>query len=222
MTLPRPKDLPQDDLGAEHEDRSVDPSTWPRLLVVDVEGNGAGPPDLVEVAALPMVDGAPDTSTAGAWLIRPPVPVTPFATRLHGLTNDRLADCPPWEQLAGQVLAMLDGAWICAHNAHVDYRALTRHLPTWQPAGVLDTLRLARATYPRLPSYTLDALIDHAHLDLSQAPDQRHRATFDAYATAHLLISMAARYPTWQDLTAAAVPPSLPGAPEPDQQQSLW
>ncbi len=198
------------------------PSPWPRLLVIDVEGNGASPPDLVEVAALPMLDGAVDTSTAEAWLIRPPVPVTPFAARVHGLTNDRLADCPPWEQVAAQVLTMLDSAWICAHNAHVDYRALTHHLPGWQPAGVLDTLRLAKATYPGLPSYTLDALIEHARLDLSRAPAQRHRATFDAHATAQLLISMADRYPTWQTLIAAAVPPGLPGAPEPDRRQTLW
>ncbi|WP_242334215.1 hypothetical protein [Streptomyces formicae] len=52
-------------------------STWPRLLVVDVEGNGLNPPDLVEVAALPVHAGRPDTSTAGAWLVRPPRPVTP-------------------------------------------------------------------------------------------------------------------------------------------------
>ena len=68
---------------------------WPRLLVVDVEGNGATPPDLVEVAILPLRAGTPDTSTAGAWLIRPPTAVTPFATRIHKLTNDELATCPP-------------------------------------------------------------------------------------------------------------------------------
>lgn len=35
------------------------PESWPaRLLVIDVEGNGASPPDLVEVAALPIRHGA--------------------------------------------------------------------------------------------------------------------------------------------------------------------
>ncbi|MGH3925767.1 MAG: hypothetical protein ACRDTT_23395, partial [Pseudonocardiaceae bacterium] len=53
-----------------------DTENWPRLLVVDVEGNGATPPDLVEVAALPVRAGTPDTRNAGAWLIRPPTPVT--------------------------------------------------------------------------------------------------------------------------------------------------
>lgn len=200
----------------------MNPSTWPRLLVVDVEGNGASPPDLVEIAALPIINGTPDTSTAGTWLIRPPVPVTPFAARIHGLTNDRLADCAPWADVADQVRSMLDGAWICAHNAHVDYAVLRRHLPDWQPAGVLDTLRLARATYPKLSSYKLDALIEHTHLNLSAAPACRHRATYDAYATSFLLLAMAAEYATWEALVVAAVPPGLPGAPELEQEPTLW
>lgn len=200
----------------------MSPSAWPRLLVVDVEGNGASPPDLVEVAALPIVNGTPDTSTAGAWLIRPPVPVTPFAARIHGLTNDRLADCPPWADVADQVRSMLDGAWICAHNAHVDYAVLRRHLPGWEPVGVLDTLRLARATYPKLSSYKLDALIEHTHLDLAAAPAHRHRATYDAYAASSLLLDMAAHYPTWDALVGTAVPPGLLGAPAPDEEPTLW
>ncbi|MEU7205452.1 hypothetical protein [Streptomyces sp. NPDC045470] len=57
---------------------------------------------------------------------------------------------------------------------------------------------------------------------LSAAPAQRHRATFDAYATAQLLIAMATHYRTWDQLVAAAVPPGLPGAPEPDQEPTLW
>ncbi len=105
--------------------------SWPRLLAVDVEGNGATPPDLVEVAALPLRAGIPDTSTARAWLIRPPTPVTAFATRVHKLTNDDLASCPPWESVRDQVRAMLHGAWICAHHARVDYQVLSRHLPGW-------------------------------------------------------------------------------------------
>ncbi|MEU1223873.1 3'-5' exonuclease [Streptomyces microflavus] len=197
-------------------------SSWPSLLVVDVEGNGANPPDLVEVAALPVRDGRPDTSTAGAWLTRPKSPVTPFAARVHGLTNKRLQHEPGWEEIADTVHTLLGGSWICAHNAHVDYKVLSAHLPRWQPAGVLDTLRLAKATYPGLPKYGLDALIEHVRLDLSAAPAQRHRATFDAYAAALLLIEMAGHYDTWDRLVAAAVPPGLPGAPQAEEEPTLW
>ncbi|WBB63535.1 3'-5' exonuclease [Streptomyces sp. WMMC500] len=196
--------------------------TWPRLLVVDIEGNGVTPPDVVEVAALPLHNGTPDTRTAGVWLIRPPVPVTPFASRVHKLTNEDLNSCPPWEEVREEVRAMLTGAWICAHNAGVDYRVLARHLPGWEPPGVIDTLRLARATYKEAPRHNLDALIQHTGLDLGQAPGQRHRAAFDAYATALLLLRMAEQYPTWEALVRAAVPPGLPGAPEPEQEPTLW
>ncbi|MEV7164466.1 3'-5' exonuclease [Streptomyces microflavus] len=197
-------------------------SSWPPLLVVDVEGNGANPPDLVEVAALPVREGRPDTSTAGAWLTKPRHPVTPFAARIHGLSNERLVDEPGWEEIADQVHTLLGTSWICAHNAHVDHRVIAAHLPTWQPAGVLDTLRLAKATHPGLPKYTLDALIEYLRPDLTAAPAHRHRATFDAHATAQLLILMADQYDTWDQLVAAAVPPGLPGAPEPEEDPTLW
>ncbi|MGW3101320.1 3'-5' exonuclease [Streptomyces sp. NPDC001100] len=198
-------------------------ASWPALLVVDVEGNGTNPPDLVEIAALPVRAGIPDTTTAGAWLIRPERPVTPRAADIHGLTNDVLAAQPVWAQLADEVGEFLGQDWICAHNAHVDYRELHRHLPTWKPAGVIDTLRLAKATYTDLPSYTLDALIKHVAPDLSQAPRVgRHRATYDAYVTAQLLLAMAGHYESWDQLIAAAVPPSLPGASEPEEEPTLW
>ncbi|WP_217166515.1 exonuclease domain-containing protein [Streptomyces sp. AC512_CC834] len=197
-------------------------ATWPALLVVDVEGNGTNPPDLVEVAALPVRDGRPDKSTAGWWLTRPNRPVTPFATRVHGLTNDDLAEQPAWAEIANQVRAFLGGAWICAHNAHTDYRVLGAHLSGWQPAGVLDTLRLAKVTYPDLGKYSLDALIEYVRPDLSEAPGARHRAAFDAFATARLLTAMASRFDTWDQLIAVAVPPGLPGAPEPARDPTLW
>ncbi|MGW0825208.1 3'-5' exonuclease [Streptomyces sp. NPDC002845] len=197
-------------------------ASWPALLVVDVEGNGTNPPDLVEVAALPIRDGRPDKSTARAWLTRPNRPITPYATKVHGLSNQDLANKPAWAEIAQEVHGFLSTAWICAHNAHTDYRVMTAHLPTWKPAGVLDTLRLARATFPGLGRYSLDALIEHVQPDLSEAPAQRHRATFDAFATAQLLIAMAARCETWDQLVAAAVPPGLPGAPEPDKDPTLW
>ncbi|MFG2964909.1 MULTISPECIES: exonuclease domain-containing protein [unclassified Streptomyces] len=197
--------------------------TWPELLVVDVEGNGTNPPDLVEIAALPIRAGQPDTTTAGAWLIRPQRPVTARAISIHGLSNDLLADKPTWPELADEIGEFFGTAWICAHNAHIDYRALNRHLLKWEPVGVLDTLRLAKATYPDLPSYSLDSLIEHACPDLSQAPRiGRHRAPYDAYATAQLLLAMADRYETWDQLIAAAVPPGLPGAPRPEEDPTLW
>lgn len=146
----------------------------------------------------------------------------PLCHPVHGLTNDALADKPAWAEVASRVHAFLGSTWISAHNTHTDYRVLSAHLPGWKPAGVLDTLRLAKSTFPGLGKYSLDRLIEHVQPDLSEAPGARHRATFDAYAAAQLLIAMASRYDTWDQMVAAAVPHGLPGAPEPEKDPTLW
>ncbi|MFE7592211.1 exonuclease domain-containing protein [Kitasatospora sp. NPDC057512] len=122
----------------------MDYQTWPRVVVVDVEGNAAQPPDLIEVAAIPVAAGQPVPSSARSSLIRPPRPITQPAMRVHRITNQDVARAPTWEQIAERVHADLEGAWIAAHNAHTDYGALLRHLPTWRPAA-----GCGRATDPR-------------------------------------------------------------------------
>jgi exodeoxyribonuclease X len=130
---------------------------------------------------------------------------------------------PTWDLIADHVRADPADTWIAAHNAHVDYRALSRHLPEWQPPGVLDTLRRARKMWPHLSRHTLDALLQHADIDLSAVPGQRHRAAFDAHATALLLLTLVSTLTTWEDLVAMAVPPGLPGAPAAaPAQPTLW
>jgi exodeoxyribonuclease X len=203
----------------------MDYGTWPRVLVVDVEGNGQQPPDLVELAAIPIEHGSPVPQSLRACLVRPPRPITPFAARVHHITNEDVAAVPAWDQTASKVQADLEGAWIAAHNAHVDYAVLRRHMPDWRSPGVLDTLRLARATYPDAESHSLDALLAHTRIPLEAVAGQRHRAAYDAHATALLLVHLAAHYPSWDALIAVAVPPGLPGAPQPaarPEEPTLW
>ncbi|MCJ1677053.1 3'-5' exonuclease [Streptomyces sp. APSN-46.1] len=200
-------------------------STWPRpLFVVDVEGNGANPPDLVEIAAVPVENGMPQPDGARTWLIRPPTPIPSRISRIHGITNEMTADAPTWPEIAKDVQELLDGAWICAHSASVEYGLLTRHMPHWQPAGVIDTLRLARAAFPGHKGFGLDALITHTGIRLDDVAGTRHRAGYDAHATALLLHHLATHYDTWDALAAHAVPPGMPGltrTPEPEE-QTLW
>ena len=200
------------------------PDQWPaRLLVVDVEGNGQQPPDLVELAAMPVLHGQLAAHSAESTLLRPPRPITALATGVHHLTNDDVANAPAWSDIAEKVQADMTGVWFAAHGAHTDYRLLQRLMPAWEPAGVIDTLRLARAVYPQAPRHGLDALITHVRLNLAAVPGQRHRAGYDAHVTALLLLEMAGHFTTWDALVAAAVPPGLPGTPPPDFEEStLW
>ncbi|MHC0432302.1 3'-5' exonuclease [Streptomyces sp. O3] len=200
-------------------------TTWPcPFYVVDVEGNGASPPDLVEVAAVPFADGQPVSGSARSWLIRPPVPIPDRISRIHGITNAMVADAPTWGQAADEVADVLDGAWIAAHSASVEYGVLTRHLPAWRPLGVLDTLRLAKATFTGHKGFGLDALLTHTGIDLDGVTGARHRAGYDAHATALLLGRLAVHYDSFEALAARAVPPGMPGqptAPE-SEERTLW
>ncbi|NEA60135.1 3'-5' exonuclease [Streptomyces sp. SID13666] len=199
--------------------------SWPPLLVVDVEGNGATPPELVEVAILPITDGVLHAERRREWLIRPAAPIPNHIVRIHGITNEALAGKPAWPEVAEDIRGALGQAWIVAHNASVEYKALTGHLPGWEPAGVIDTLRLARATYPEAAKHGLDPLIQHLGLPVADIPGQRHRAGFDAHATALLLLDAAAHYDSWDELISVAVPGTLPGlrpARPAFQEEPLW
>jgi exodeoxyribonuclease X len=75
---------------------------------------------------------------------------------------------------------------------HVDLAVLTRELGAWPSPATVDTLRLAKAIWPGLSSYSLDTLADHAHLQQPAAGDtRRHRAGYDAELTAALFLTLA-------------------------------
>lgn len=164
-----------------------------RYLIVDVEGNGARPPDLVELAVVPLTSATIGTPTS--WLMRPSSPITWQARKIHGITNDHVADMPTFEAVRDSVTShVADEVVVVGHNVRVDLDVLCRKMPGWLPHAVLDTLRLARALLPDLPSHKLGALVEY--LDLAAglpAGLQPHRATYDALVTARLLAALATR-----------------------------
>lgn len=95
-------------------------------VVVDVEGNGRQPPDLLEAACLPIDDGQP--GILQTWLVRPPRPITALATRIHGISNPDIADAPPVAAVAADIQAALASRIILGHQVHVDLAVLTREL----------------------------------------------------------------------------------------------
>lgn len=183
------------------------------LLVVDVEGNGQTPPDLIEVAVVEFNLQNSNPSIHESWLIKPPRPILPRVVRLHGITNKDVSSSLTWDDVKDEIRAVLKNSWVVAHNARVEYDALTRHLPGWAPQGMIDTLRLARAVWPKLPSHSLDSLILYSTVDLASARGTRHRALYDAYATAGILRALihSSNCRSWEGLCRLACDPKLPG-----------
>jgi DNA polymerase III epsilon subunit-like protein len=188
-----------------------------RLVVVDVEGNGRQPPEIVEIATLPLTGTSPvATSDLRSWLVRPAQPITSIVTRkVHGIRNEDVACCPPWREIATDVSVALAGRALVAHNASVERRVLGEHLPGWQPPLVLDTMRLAKALWPDMAGFALDRLVTLADITPPAIePGQRpHRAGYDAVVTAELLLVLLEDAVTnqglgWDEVVAAAC---LPG-----------
>ena len=161
-----------------------------RYAVADVEGNGQQPPDLVEVAVLPITDGA--LGEPVSWLARPPRPITRLATGIHRITDADVAGAPAFAEIGPDLRRALGDRALVAHNAHVDLGVLRRELHGWEPPEVFDTLKLARRMLPGQSSYKLGALVTALSLDEGLPPGLApHRATYDVLVTARLFIRLA-------------------------------
>lgn len=165
---------------------------WTSLtyVVVDVEGNGQQPPELVELAVVSIVGGI--VGYPSSWLVRPPHPVKHIATTFHGLKTSDVANCPAAAEIAAEVSQALKADALVAHNAHVDVDVLRRELPGWEPPETFDTLKLARRLLQEFPGYRLGDLVERFKL-AEGLPEglKPHRATYDALVTARLFALLA-------------------------------
>jgi exodeoxyribonuclease X len=175
---------------------------WASLtyVVVDVEGNGAQPPDLVELAVVPICGGM--IGEPVSWLVKPETPITHFARKVHGITNDAAADAPVFGDVKSNVVHALAADGLIAHNAHVDVGVLRRKLGEWECPEIFDTLKLARRLLPYASSYKLGCLAEEFKL-AEDLPDglTPHRAMYDVLVTARLFVRLLAMRPDTGPLT---------------------
>lgn len=157
------------------------------FAVLDVEGNGQSPQEIIEVAVVHVHRGE-IVPGAMQWLVRPSRPVTDRAARLHGIGNAELVAKPTFEEVASEVWAALEKHMVIGHNVSIDVRMLKERLPHWRPALSLDTLKLAKRMLPSARSYELESLATERAIGM--AGMSRHRAADDALVTARLFIDL--------------------------------
>lgn len=165
-----------------------------RLVAVDTEGNGERAAALVEIGVVPIEHGV--AGQAASWLVRPRSPILWQATKVHGITDEDVASCPSADQIRAQVAEALgERPIVVAHNAHVEIDMLGRELGI-EAAAAVDTLKIARRCFPRLPSHRLADLADFFGIvpgPETGAAARVHRAGYDALLAARLLCEMAQR-----------------------------
>jgi len=128
------------------------------------------------------------------FYLNPERPSHEDAVKVHGLTDEFLADKPLFAAVADELMAYLAGAEILIHNAAFDIGFLNAELrrlgrPAFesQIGGITDTLLMAREMFPG-KSNSLDALCKR--LEVDNASRSLHGALLDAGLLAEVYIRM--------------------------------
>ena len=175
--------------------------------IVDVETTGGAlmyGHRITEIAIV-RVDARGRVLHDYSTLVNPGRTIPPAITALTHIDNGMVRMAPRFEDIAGDVRALLDGRIFVAHNAAFDWGFVSGELlrTTRKPLGAkkLCTVRLARKVVPEIRRRSLDSLQYFFNVE----NEARHRAFGDARATAIIFRKMMERVrdreiETWQQL----------------------
>lgn len=167
-----------------------------RQVFLDTETTGLSPENgdrIIEIGCVEMLNRRLTGDTKHFYL-NPERRSHEDAVKIHGLTDEFLADKPKFAAVADELMAYLAGAEIIIHNAAFDVGFLNAELkrlakPTFaeQVGRVTDSLTMAREMFPG-KSNSLDALCKR--LEVDNASRTLHGALLDAGLLAEVYIRM--------------------------------
>ncbi|WP_287881251.1 exonuclease domain-containing protein [Aquitalea sp.] len=148
--------------------------------IVDLETTGGhiGRDRITEIGLI-LLDG--EQLQRYQTLVNPLQPIPPFIENMTGISNAMVQDADPFSVIAAQLLPMLQGRLLLAHNVRFDYGFLRnefRRVGLRLQNATLCTVKLSRRLYPQHFKHNLDSIIQRHGLQLAE----RHRAMADAEA----------------------------------------
>jgi DNA polymerase-3 subunit epsilon len=167
-----------------------------RQIFLDTETTGLSPENgdrIIEIGCIEMVNRRLTGRNLHHYL-NPERPNSEDAVRIHGLTDEFLADKPLFVSIVDELLEYLAGAELVIHNAAFDLGFLDEELRRVGRAplrehvsGVVDSLLMAREMFPG-KSNSLDALC--RRLEVDNTNRTLHGALLDAGLLAEVYIRM--------------------------------
>lgn len=157
--------------------------------VIDLEttGHDVDAGDSIIDIGIVVIENDEITSTY-ATLLKPSVHIPPFVEQLTGIYNKDVQHAPTFQEKMDEILSMLRGHTIIAHNVPFDVGFLNDVLllENKSPLAnhVIDTVEVSRFLYPKAPGYKLNELAQFFNLN----HEDPHRALSDAYVTAQLFL----------------------------------
>jgi DNA polymerase-3 subunit epsilon len=165
-----------------------------REIVLDTETTGFDPADghrIVEIGCVELIDHLPTGNVFHCYL-NPERLVPIESQRVHGLTDEFLADKSLFAHIVDDLHEFLGDAPLVIHNASFDIKFLNAelHRVARGPiplARAIDTIEIAKAKIPGA-RYSLDELCRRFGIDLSART--KHGALLDAELTARVYLEL--------------------------------
>lgn len=159
------------------------------FVAFDFETTGYSP-DSDEIVELGAVRFSLDRVDATfQQLVKPSSALSERVMAVHGITNAAVADAPSVAEVLPSFLEFIDTHVLIAHNVAFDLGFLREAVQKFSPNNavnnlILDTLTIARMAFPRLPSYSLQSLVQQFKFPVREA----HRALDDALSCRDLFL----------------------------------
>ena len=167
-----------------------------RQVFLDTETTGLSAEQgdrIIEIGCIEMVNRRLSGRTLHHYL-NPGRSSHPDALKVHGLTDEFLADKPTFAQIAAELAEFIGGAELIAHNADFDigfldaeFERLGHPRVAAVAGGITDSLVLARELFPGKGN-SLDALCKRLEVDNSAR--EYHGALLDAGLLAEVYVRM--------------------------------
>lgn len=167
------------------------------LVFFDIEATGLSPraDRIIELAAIRLnPDGSRDERT---WLLNPQMKIPMDAIAIHGITDDEVADCPTFAEVATEVFMFFEGCDLAGYaSSYFDVSILNEEflraeIRNFHPdaRAMVDAQKIF---HKREPRDLTAALRFYCNKDLG---DAAHGAMADTRATLDVFIGQLKRYP---------------------------
>jgi DNA polymerase-3 subunit epsilon len=165
-----------------------------REIVLDTETTGLDPNDghrIIEIACLELESRIP-TGKTFYTLVQPERDIPEEALRVHGLSQEKLAEAPLFATIAEDFLAFIGDSPLVIHNAEFDVKFLNAEFarlgrPALPVGRGIDTIALAKRRFPGA-RYSLDELCRRFNIDLTVRA--KHGALIDAQLLAQVYLEL--------------------------------
>jgi DNA polymerase III epsilon subunit-like protein len=164
------------------------------FAVLDFETTGLSPAQADRVVQVAVLHISSSGAVEQHWstLINPGRDVGP--TFIHGITNQDVISSPTYGEIHDELMGLLNGRVVVAHNARFDLNFLfweaqfAGRTLDLSKVNCFDTMSIASEVFPNAHNKKLETLVSHLNFNPQSLPGRGfHDALFDVYAEGEVL-----------------------------------